>query len=185
MKPRWQVAFLTGQSDPRRCALSTVQQTFAERLEAAHVVPHNFPYDAATPPFAPTPLLRASVNNATQYWASRTRSFRARHRPAVEGMLDGAERTVLLTGSCGLELFNNLALPRTLLERVVVFAYGPVARRRPDCEAVLVQGHRDVVSRCWFRHADLQVDAGHMDYLASDTVVAHCRTLLARLGACA
>ena len=183
MKPRWQVAFLTGQSDARRCALSDLQQTFIDRLAPTRAVPWNFPYDAATPPFSATPLLRASLANATQYWASRTRAFRERHRPGVEAMLDGADRTVLLAGSCGLELFNNLSLPRGLLASVVVFAYGPVARRRPDCEAMLVQGRRDLVSRCWFRRVDLHVDAGHMDYLARDEVLARCRTLLAQLGA--
>jgi hypothetical protein len=183
MKPRWQVAFLTGQSDPRRCALSEVQQTFIDRLAPIPRVPRNFPYDVASPPFAPTPLVRASLSNATQYWASRTRAFRARHRPGVDAMLEGAERTLLLAGSCGLELFNNLALPRALLDRIVVFAYGPVARCRPDCEALLVQGHRDLISRCWFRRVDLRVGAGHMDYLARDDVLAPCRALLAQLGA--
>lgn len=183
MKPRWQVAFFTGQSDRRGCALSDVQRAFMTQLDAAHSVPWNFPYDAATQPFAPTPLLRASLSNATQYWASRTRRFRERHRPAVEAMLDRADRSLLLAGSCGLELFNNLALPRALLDRVVVFAYGPVARRRPDCDAVLVQGRRDLLSRCWFRRVDLTVDAGHMDYLARDEVVSYCRVLLTQLGA--
>jgi hypothetical protein len=183
MKPRWQIAFLTGQSDARGCALSNVQSDFLARLDATHAVPRNFPYDTGTRPFTPTPLLSASFSNARQYWASRLRAFRERHRPGVEQMIEGADRSLLLVGSCGLELFNNLALTRALLDRVVVFAYGPVARRRPDCEAVLVQGRRDFISRCWFRHVDLRVDAGHMDYLARDEVLQHCRTMLAQLGA--
>lgn len=183
MKPRWQIAFLTGQSDTGGCALSDLQRRFLDRLGASHTVPWNFPYDAGTRPFAPVPLLRASVNNARQYWASRSRAFRARHRPTVERMLDGAERSLLLVGSCGLELFNNLALPQAQLERIVVFAYGPVARRRPACDAVLVQGRRDALSRCWFRRADVYVDAGHMDYLACSEVLQHGRALIARLGA--
>lgn len=182
MKPPWQIAFLTGQSDAGGCALSDAQRRFLDRLEVPRAIPWNFPYDLGSRPYMPVPLLRASLNNAWQYWASRSRAFRARHRPAVERMLDGAERSLLLAGSCGLELFNNLALPRTQLDRVVVFAYGPVARRRPDCEAVLVQGRRDLVSRCWFRRVDAYVDAGHMDYLAQDEVLRHCRGLLARLG---
>lgn len=182
MRPHWQIAFLTGQSDAGACALSDVQRRFIDRLDNAPAIPRNFPYDAETRPFAPTPLLRASFNNARQYWASRTRAFRQRHRPAVERLLDGAERSVLLTGSCGLELFNNLALPRAWLDRIVVFAYGPVARRRPDCDAVLVQGRRDLISRCWFRRVDIRVDAGHMDYLAREEVLQHCRAMLARWG---
>lgn len=182
MKPPWQIAFLTGQSDTGGCALSGPQRRFLDRLGAPRAIPWNFPYDPGTRPYTPTPLLRASLSNAGQYWASRSRRFCDRHRPAVERMLDGAERSLLLAGSCGLELFNNLALPRTRLDRIVVFAYGPVAHRRPDCEALLVQGHRDWISRCWFRRADAHVDAGHLDYLAQDDVLRLCRSLLARLG---
>ncbi|HSX60435.1 MAG TPA: hypothetical protein VLF18_09580 [Tahibacter sp.] len=182
MKPRWQIAFLTGQSDPRGCALSDVQRAFLAGLSADRRVATNFPYDAATHPFLPTPLLRASLSNARQYFASRTSAFRARHRPPVERMLDGADRSLLLAGSCGLELLNNLQLPRVLLDRIAVFAYGPVARRRPDCETLLVQGRRDLLSRCWFRDVDHRVDAGHMDYLFRYEVLQHCRALLHRLG---
>lgn len=179
MSPRWQVAFLTGQSDPRRCALSPLQQRFIDALAAPLAVPHNFPYDAATPAFRTTPLWRASVANARQYLGSRGLAFRRRHRPAVEALLARRERSLLLAGSCGLELLVNLQLPRDLLDRLAVFAYGPVARRRPDCDCLLLQGHDDRLSRWYFPHVDVRVSAGHMDYLAQASVLQHCRDYLA------
>lgn len=183
MTTRWQVAFLTGQSDPPRCALSDSQQRFIAAVAPDRAVPLNFPYDPQGGEFRPTPLLRASCNNAHQYWASRRIAFRREHRAGVERLLARSERSLLLVGSCGLELFNNLHLPIDLLDRIAVFAYGPVARRRPDCTARLVQGRRDWLSRCWFRTADAQVDAGHMDYLVHDTVLAQCRDWFAHVQA--
>ncbi len=88
----------------------------------------------------------------------------------VEALLARADRTLFLAGSCGLELFNNLALPADTLRRVTIFAYGPVARRRPGCACLLVQGRRDWFSRRYFRTVDARVNTGHMDYLANPEV---------------
>ena len=181
MHARWQVAFLTGQSDPLSCALSPMQQRFLDSLAAPAVVDGNFPYAAQTREFRPTPLLRASFNNARQYLQSRRPEFRNAFRPALDALLARSERTLFLAGSCGLELFNNLDLSRTQLERCAVFAYGPVARRRPDCESRLLQGRHDALSRWYFPHVDIRVDAGHMDYLDNDTVLQHCRTWFTHL----
>ena len=61
-----------------------------------------------------------------------------------------ADRTLFLAGSSGLELLYNLDLPNADLARIHVFAYGPVARRLPACDACFVQG-RDLISRLFFR----------------------------------
>jgi hypothetical protein len=179
MNSGWQIAFLTGQSDPQGCALSPLQQRFIDALAAPLAVDRNFPYTAATPPFRRIPLWRASVANAHQYLDSRRLAFRRRHRPAVEALLARRERSLLLAGSCGLEFLVNLQLPRDLLDRLAVFAYGPVARRRPDCDCLLLQGYRDRLSRWYFPRVDLRVDSGHMDYLAQAEVLQHCRDYLA------
>jgi hypothetical protein len=178
-----QVVFLTGQSDPPRCALSPVQRAFLDALplQAAARLTINFPYHADTPPWRNVSLLGASINNARLYLASRQPEFAARHAPHVLRLLSRAPRTLILAGSSGVELLANLRLPREALDRVHVFAYGPVARRLPDCACVLVQGRRDWVSRLWFRTVDHRVECTHLDYLESPEVLALCVQTLHRL----
>lgn len=175
-----QVAFLTGQSDPRRCALSAAQHAFLDALPLPEPAKlrRNFPYADATAPHAPTPLWRASVNNGWQFLVSRRGGFAARHRDSILRLIDRAERTLLLAGSCGAELLNNLRLPPDALARVGVFAFGPVARALPACRLYTVRGARDWLSRAFVAHADLLVDCGHLDYLANPRVLAACRAQL-------
>jgi hypothetical protein len=181
--PPVQVAFLTGQSDTARCALSPLQRAFLEALPlpASAKLTLNFPYHAETAPWRKVPLLAASISNARQYRASRHPEFAARHAPHVTRQLARAPRTLILAGSAGLELLANLRLPRETLDRVHVFAYGPVARRVPDCDCVLVQGRRDWISRWWFRTVDHQVDCTHLDYLQSPEVLELCLRTLEQL----
>ncbi len=181
-----QVAFLTGQSRPPGAALTPAQRAFLDALPlpAGGRVPVNFPYpDDDREKFATVPLLVASVRNARQYLAARQPGSTTRHGPAVEALIARAERTLFLAGSCGLELFNALALPADARRRVTIFAFGPVARRRPDCDAFLVQGRRDWLSRWYFRTVDARVEAGHMDYLADPAVLALATDLVRRLSA--
>jgi hypothetical protein len=175
-----QVAFLTGQSDAGRCALSPLHRAFLEALPlpASARVTLNFPYDGNTLPWRQVSLIGASIDNARLYLASRRPEFAARHAPQVMRQLARAPRTLILAGSCGLELLANLRLPRESLDRVHVFAYGPVARRLPECACTLVQGRRDLISRWWFRDVDHRVDCTHLDYLQSPEVLTFCvRTL--------
>ncbi len=180
----FQVAFLTGQSHPPGSALTPAQTAFLDALllPATGRVPINFPYpDGNADKFATVPLLVASVRNARQYLAARRTGFSTRHGPAVTALIARAERTLFLAGSCGLELFNHLALPAETCRRVTIFAYGPVARRRPECDCFLVQGRRDWLSRWYFGTVDARVDAGHMDYLADPAVLSLATDLARRL----
>ena len=184
-----QVAFLTGQSRPPSAALSPVQAAFL----AALPVPgdggrcrRNFPYpeSGGEDRHVPTPLLLASVRNGAQYWRSRRPDFGPRHRPAVEALLARADHTLFLAGSCGLELFNNLGLSLATLDRVSIFAYGPVARRRPfGCRACfLVQDDGDWLSRWYFPVVDARVRAGgHLGYLTDPAVRALAAAMVQRL----
>ena len=180
MKPPLQILFLTGRSDPRSAALSPVQAAFLDALPVpeAWKVRVNFPYPAETPPFRPTPLLLASWRNGRQYLASRREIFAERHRAPVLARIEAAARTFVLAGSSGTELLGNLRLPAAALARLHVFAYGPVARRPPDCDHRLVQGHRDWISRAWFRTGAARVATGHMDYLADPEVLRLCTLYL-------
>jgi len=184
MRPPLQIAFLTGQSDPRGAALAPAQEAFLDALPApaAWKVRVNFPYPEATPPHRPTPLLRASWNNALQVLDSRRAAFAARHRPPVLALLARAERTLLLAGSCGLELLARLDLPAPELGRLHVFAYGAVCRRRPACDLRQVRGRRDWVARALTRidlgRSGAWVAGGHLDYLEDPEVLALCRAFL-------
>jgi hypothetical protein len=175
-----QVMILTGQSDPGRSALSPLQEKFlaALPLPAAVKSPLNFPYAVSAEGWRNPSLLRASLANGRQYFESRRPAFAERYAPAVLRQLAQARCTVILAGSCGLELLVNLKLPADALTGVRVFAYGPVARRRPACPCVLVQGRRDWISRWWFPQVDHRVNCGHLDYLESPEVLALCIEML-------
>lgn len=183
MQPRLQIAFITGQSDPERCALSPVQRSFLDQMPVPPEgrVATNFPYAVDAQDHRDVPLLIASWNNVTQYAASRRPGFSTRHQPAVLRMLDGADHTIFLAGSCGLELLVNLSLPDAMLRRIHVFAYGAVARRRPDCDLLIVRGRHDWLAAAARLGADHIVDAFHRDYLASPNVLDHCRQFVHRV----
>lgn len=180
---RVQIAFLTGRSDPDSCALSPIQQAFLERLAGPGrlLVPYNFPYEPNGRAHRPTGLLQASLNNYREYRNSRHPAYRQRYRPAVKALLQRAPRTVLLAGSCGLELLFNLQLEVEELARTFVFAYGPVARALPDCHCVVVLGRRDWLCRPFVGASSYDVDCGHLEYLRHDHVHRICETLVQRV----
>lgn len=179
-----QIAFLSGQSDPSGSSLSPAQEAFLAALPVPDgwKVRVNFPYPETTQPHRPTPLMHASWNNCRQTLESRRAAFPERYRPPVLALLARAERTLLLAGSCGLELLANLDLPTPALKRVHVFAYGAVARRRPACDLRQVRGRRDWIARALSRvplsSSDTWVACGHLDYLENPAVLAACRGFL-------
>jgi hypothetical protein len=155
-------------------------------MEALPVAPSgkvfsNFPYLSDEHPHRAVSLMRASWNNAAQYLASRRPAFAERHRVTVRQMIERADRTVFLAGSCGLELLSNLRLPRSVLDRVHVFAYGVVARRRPPVDMLAVRGRHDWIARRWRAADDVIVDCHHLNYLESPDVLAHCTRFIARV----
>jgi hypothetical protein len=182
-QPRVQIAFLTGRSNPASCALSPLQSQFLQRLHGPDrlLVGLNFPYEQSEAPHRPTQLLQASCNNAVEYLGSRQGAFGNRYRPVMEALLSRAPRTVLLAGSCGLELFLNLGLDARWLARTTVFAFGPVARSLPASRYLLVQGRRDWLSRWYYPRVHHRVDCGHLDYLAQDEVLRLCEDLVSRV----
>lgn len=192
MKPR--IAFLTGQSDPGRCALSPVQCATLDAL-APHagdidLLPHNFPWTADTAPWRPVPLLRASVANGRQYLAARrgdVPGLSTSAREAARAQLFAAPRTLLLVGSCGLVVLDALIAPFDAAQRARLRAvsYGGVAPRWPvGIHGSQLRGSRDRIA-AWFGPADgprhIAVDHGHMDYLDGTAVVEAARAHLAWL----
>lgn len=180
---RLQVLHLTGQSDPRSCALSPVQDAFLDHLPVPETakVRLNFPYDAALAPYHAVPLWLASLRHLVLFW--RIRLLRARwarrNRPLVEAQLRAADRTLVLAGSIGLDLLGRLGLPAEVLDRLTVVAYGAVATRPPACRTIRVGSRSDHLAR-WWPH-DVEVSAGHLDYLAAPELAALCAGLVAEL----
>lgn len=176
-----QVLHLTGQSDPRSCALSPQQHAFLDRLDLPEEakVRLNFPYDDRLAPYRPVPLWRGSWEHLLLGVRIRRAGWADTHRDRVLARLDRAEVSLVLAGSIGLDLIGRLDLPREVLDRVVVLAYGAVATRPPACRTVRVAGSRDPLAR-WWPH-DVTVRAGHLDYLVAAEVVALADDLVAEL----
>ncbi|WP_372356278.1 hypothetical protein ACCP99_13865 [Xanthomonas sp. NCPPB 3443] len=180
-----QIAFLTGQSDPASCALSAEQGAFLQQLQGAgrQLLDCNYPYRRNGAPHRRTPLWRASLSNARQYLAARHARLAEADRKRVHALLDQAPMTLLLAGSCGLQLLTALQLPDALRARLAVFAYGPVCHAPSVfCQLRVVQGRSDWISRTLF---DGQVDArpacGHMAYLRNAEVLAECQRFVAQI----
>ncbi|MEN4903880.1 hypothetical protein [Luteimonas sp. TWI1437] len=179
---RVRIAFLTGRSDPARCALSPQQAAFLDTLRGPgrDLLPCNFPYTASRAGHVAVPLPLAALRNAGDYLVARRPAFARRHGAAVAAALDGGGAVVVLAGSCGLELLANLRLPVGLAQRLHVFAYGPVARRAPDVARLLcVRGRGDWISRLGWRGPALPVGGGHLDYLQRPEVRALCADFVA------
>lgn len=182
-KSRINIAFITGRSRHDNLALSAVQRDFLRYLsdEGMTTTPVNFPWIPQSALWRETDLLRASLNNARDYIFSRRSVFAERYQKLAITMLQASDHTLLLSGSCGLEIFNNLQLPSSVLSRVSIFAYGPVARKRPQCRHLLVQGRKDIISRVWFCKVDEKIDCGHMNYLTQPELGDICRRFIEQI----
>ncbi|PPT96782.1 hypothetical protein XaraCFBP7407_08080 [Xanthomonas arboricola pv. arracaciae] len=180
-----QIAFLTGQSDPESCALSMQQQHFLQQLQGPgrRLIDCNYPYRSASPPHQHMPLWRASVSNAHQYLAARAARVADADRTRVVALLEQAPTTVLLAGSCGLQLLTALRLPQVLRTRLAVFAYGPVCNAPATFGQLrVVQGNGDWISRALFAGApDLTPACGHLHYLRDAAVLAECQAFIAQV----
>jgi len=164
------VAFLTGQSDSSSDALSQSQWEFLSRspVPEAEKMRMNFPYSGTAAGWRSIPLWQASIHNTLQYWTSRHEAFSLKYREHIMATFAGYERMIFLAGSCGLELLVNLRLPPEFMQRVHVFAYGPVSRSLPECALLWrVRGRQDHLSKRWHPVVDHILECGHMDYLES------------------
>ncbi len=185
------IAFLTGRSDPRRCALSPSQRAVLDALahDAAGIAFEalNFPWDPASAPWRPVPLLRASAANAREYLAARHGRIAGLTPEALaraQAHLCAPPRSLLLVGSCGLSLLRPLLAPFDAAQRarLRIVAYGGVASRWPaHIAGVQLRGDRDRIA-AWFGPNDgppvRAVAHGHLDYLDGDAVLHAAREAL-------
>jgi hypothetical protein len=182
---RLQVAFLTGPVPGQAPALSPEQRALLAALPhdpALRVVACDFPYgaDAEAAVWRRAPLWRASLRNVATYLRARSPGFAAAHAPAMLALLARAEHTLLLAGSCGLELLAGLRLPAPWLRRITVIAYGPVARRAAAAVAALhvASGTRDPMAWFYRLPADCAPRCGHLGYLADPVFRRWCAGLI-------
>ena len=179
-KLSYQVAFITGQSNPNSWTLSPVQAKFLSSLGVSEkaLVNLNFPYRHRTTEYRATPLLTASKNNILMYINSRSPKFKEIYLNDFIDLIERAQHTTFLAGSCGLEILSNMQLGAEDLKNISVFAYGPVARTLPKCSTFIVQGRSDWLSRYFFSKVDHLVDCSHMNYLNDPTVLSLCRKFI-------
>jgi hypothetical protein len=173
-------AWLTGQSSYRHSQLSPHQMAVLDEVAGLgyEVVRAGFPYNrqALAHPYAPEPLIRASLRNLSQFQAALARpAFSAEIARHLQPLIGAASRRLLLLcGSCGLQLFAA-ALPRLSLPpglRVGLVAVGPVCltpaavfRDHPGLDLFVVQGSRDWLSRLASRTgADARPPVDHLGY---------------------
>lgn len=161
------VVLLSGLSDPSTCALSAVQTRFMASLAAPEEskIYWNFPYLPSSKERRNPPLWLASIRNVQQFLGASHPGY----RPHWRALAASAESIVVITGSCGLEIFNHCFEAGDPVEHV--FALGPVARARPAASHTLVRGTRDPFSRVFFRKCDVELSGvGHMNYLDDSRV---------------
>jgi len=179
----FQVAFITGMSNPESWHLSPQQQAFIGclGLQKAEINRLNFPYCAGSKPFKKTNIVRASVENIKMFVFCRGERYQQEYAPSVKALFDRAEHTLFLSGSCGLALLSNLKLPASYWEKISVFAYGPVSIHQPPCNTLIVQGEKDWISRLFVKQADHSVPGGHMSYLQAQQVSDLCQQYIAKI----
>lgn len=168
--PSHTVAFITGHSVRGCTGLSLEQRRFQQisDIPLNRWQDCNYPYRQTFSFPEPFNVITGSCNNVGQFLLSRRAAFRQRHADAVAAVFARYDAVILIAGSCGTEILNNLELPADIRSRLHVFAYGPVSRRLPDTASLFVlQGRKDWLSRLFHPHADQRIDCSHMDYLRS------------------
>lgn len=176
------IAFLTGQSNPSSTSLSPVQTEFMKKIPVPEELKsyRNFPYTEGSA-YSEVNILRASINNARQYLNAGKRS------DEYSGMFNkyfkNNDIIIIISGSCGLHLFNSLNLSAEIRQKISIFAYGPTAHRIPECRDIfIVQGRKDWISRLWRLPVNEYAECGHMDYLNQKSVFDSCIRFLKKNG---
>ena len=176
------IVLMSGLSDPESCHLSIEQISFLEKL---NVTPQeriltNFPYlKEPQAEHQKTSLLKASLNNGRQYLSAGKPPYKESAIRHWQALVESCEELIVVTLSCGLEIFNVCCSTGIQAAKLKVLALGPVARKRPIVPHQLVRGSRDFVSLPFFPKVDMILPkVGHMNYLESETVLQLVQELL-------
>lgn len=167
------IAFITGLSDLGNNSLSPEQTSFLKSLQTheENKIYCNFPYTETKKHYKKTNIILASFSNSLQYFLSRTKLL-DKNTEQLKKMLKENDKVLLLSGSCGLELLNNMKFSKEEKQKLHIIAYGAVARKIPDfVYLTLVQGDKDWIARLWIHVYDIKIKANHMNYLQSNELV--------------
>lgn len=165
---------LTGLSSLSSAHLNPEQTHFLQAVmpKNVNILYSNFPYhdDFLKKPYHSPNLLIASLRNIFQFiLATFSPDFGRIIAARLKPLLQQQRKLVIITGSCGLALFNA-ALPYLKIEdmeKVMIIALGPVSFRTKDnpCKLYRIRGTRDWVSK--MSKAGMihyTVNCGHLDY---------------------
>lgn len=161
------IALLSGLSDPSTCALSDVQAQFFASLDAKNdeKLAANFPYVPCAPPASRPPLWLASWRNVHQFLGASRPRYRDAARRHWRALADSCDELLVITLSCGLEILNQCLDADDERRAISIIALGPVARKAPPLDCLLVCGERDRIARWYFPRSDVMLPGvGHMDY---------------------
>lgn len=168
------VCLLTGQSSFTSSALPPDKRDFLAAIAPAGwaVLGEGFPWHRRLSPPGPVPgLLAASLRNARQWlWARHHQAYRQILGHILGRLLDGRERLLLVTGSCGIDLLaaGLATLPPPPAARIDLVALGPAGRMPPPgwcARTLILQGRGDGWSRAlWRGPVDHRPGCGHLDY---------------------
>lgn len=163
------IAFITGLSTWGNHSLSPEQTSFLNSLqtEENNKIYCNFPYTNNVKKYKHTNVVLASFSNALQYFLSRTKWIENKSTQ-LKHIIKENDKVLLLAGSCGLELLNNIKFSKEEKEKIHIIAYGAVARKIPDFQYLtLIQGKKDFIARIWIHIYDIKIEGHHMNYLES------------------
>jgi hypothetical protein len=169
-KTKCKIAFLTGLSNPKSCALSKAQKKFLAALELPefYKLYLNFPYMPSEGE-ENEPLWKASLHNAQQFL--NTNSLRVLIQSHLTQLASTTDSLIFITGSCGLELLNVGLSDKAIKKVLHVYALGPVAWQKHNYPCTLIRGSSDHISKLFFGKVDSQPsDVNHMNYLESKEV---------------
>lgn len=163
------IAFITGLSDWGNTSLSPEQTEFLHGLKSQEQdkIYYNFPYNISRKVYKNTNIILASLSNGIQYFLARTK-WLDKKTELLKQIIKQQDKILLLSGSCGLELLNNMKFSKEEKQKIHIIAYGGVATKIPDFPYVtLVQGDKDYIARIWITVYDVKIQCHHMNYLQS------------------
>lgn len=179
------VVFMSGLSDPRECLLSRAQVDMMRSICVSDECKlfRNFPYvnsdreeQSGVIYQRKVPLVRASISNAHQFLNCRSRRYLDVAVTHWASVLKSADSIIVITLSCGLEIFNRLmahigGFERCRSTKIELIALGPVAWQTPQYRCTMIQGEQDYLSRSFFRVNQRVPKLGHMDYVRDARVI--------------
>ncbi len=167
-QPR-RIAILTGLSDWNSCQLSDPQIKFLKDIPIPEEqkIFQNFPYTNKST-MQKVGLIKASLANVWQFLFSWTKSYQSQAIKHLDRLLASSDEVILIVGSCGAEILNNMLKKIDQSSRIKVITYGAVARRFQRSDCIHVQGENDLLSAAFLKDPDYIIpEVGHMNYMQS------------------